>query len=215
VRENGGQYTHAAVWAVMALARSGRGDEASEMFHMLNPANHTRTPADVERYGAEPFVMAGDVYADADHTGARRVELVHGLRRLDVPRGLALLGLERRGTVFSMDPCVPSSWPGFEIRWRFGSALYTITVENHGQRGRGRGHRDARRTDRRPARDPPGGRRPAARGADRPGWTGGRAPRAGGGADGVALRATRDRGGGAGRPCGRSGRRPAARRCGR
>ena len=69
VRENGGQYTHAAVWVVMALARLGSGDEAAELFHMLNPVNHTRTDADVERYKAEPYVIAGDVYAHPAHAG--------------------------------------------------------------------------------------------------------------------------------------------------
>jgi cyclic beta-1,2-glucan synthetase len=69
VRENGGQYTHAAIWVVMALARLGSGDEVAELFHMLNPINHARTSADVERYKAEPYVVAGDVYARAPHTG--------------------------------------------------------------------------------------------------------------------------------------------------
>jgi cyclic beta-1,2-glucan synthetase len=135
LRENGGQYTHAAVWAVMALVRLGRGDEAMEMFHMLNPANHTRTPADVERYGAEPYVMAGDVYADAEHTGRGGWSWYTGSAGWMYRAGLTLLGLKRQGDTFAIDPCVPSSWPGFEIRWRFGSALYTITVENHGNRG--------------------------------------------------------------------------------
>jgi cyclic beta-1,2-glucan synthetase len=135
LRENGGQYTHAAVWAVMALARLGRGDEAMEMFHMLNPANHTRTPAEVERYGAEPYVMAGDVYADPEHTGRGGWSWYTGSAGWMYRAGLTLLGLKRQGDTFAIDPCVPSSWPGFEIRWRFGSALYTITVENHGNRG--------------------------------------------------------------------------------
>src|SRR5581483_9401007 len=63
VRENGGQYTHAAVWVVMALTRLGCGDEAAELFHMLNSINHTRTEMDVRRYQLEPYVLAGDVYA--------------------------------------------------------------------------------------------------------------------------------------------------------
>jgi len=61
VRENGGQYTHAAVWIVMALARLGNGDEATQLFHMLNPVNHTRTASDVARYKTEPYVVGGDV----------------------------------------------------------------------------------------------------------------------------------------------------------
>ena len=86
VRENGGQYTHAAVWIVMALARLGSGDEAAEFFHMLNPVNHGRTAADVARYKTEPYVMAGDVYARAAARRTRRVELVHRIGRLDVSR---------------------------------------------------------------------------------------------------------------------------------
>ena len=69
VRENGGQYTHAALWTVMAIAQLGSGDEAVELFHMLNPINHTRTPADVERYKVEPYVVAADVYAHPAHIG--------------------------------------------------------------------------------------------------------------------------------------------------
>ncbi len=87
IRENGGQYTHAALWIVMALAELGSGDEAVELFHMLNPVNHARTPADVARYKTEPYVVAGDVYAQAPACRARRVELVYRIGRLDVPRG--------------------------------------------------------------------------------------------------------------------------------
>ena len=63
IRENGGQYTHAAVWTIMALAELGYGDEAVELFHMINPINHTRDAAGVDRYAAEPYVVAADVYA--------------------------------------------------------------------------------------------------------------------------------------------------------
>ena len=71
VRENGGQYTHAAAWIVMALAKLGSGDEAAELFHMLNPVNHTRTRSDVERYRGEPYVLAGDVCSTRTTSGAR------------------------------------------------------------------------------------------------------------------------------------------------
>ena len=69
IRENGGQYTHAAVWALMAVAKSGNGDEAAELFHMLNPINHTRTPEAVAKYRTEPYVLDGDVYARPPHAG--------------------------------------------------------------------------------------------------------------------------------------------------
>ena len=86
IRENGGQYTHAAVWALMAIAKQGNGDEATELFHMLNPINHTRTPADVQRYRTEPYVLDGDVYARPPHAGPRRLELVHRIGGLAVSR---------------------------------------------------------------------------------------------------------------------------------
>src|SRR4029078_5189092 len=69
VRENGGQYTHAALWTVIALARLGLGDEAMELFHILNPINHMRTPEAVDRYQVEPYVVAADVYAHPMHVG--------------------------------------------------------------------------------------------------------------------------------------------------
>ena len=121
VRENGGQYTHAAMWVVMALAQLGFGDEATELFHMLNPINHTRTPSDVERYKAEPYVVAGDVYARAPHAGRAGWSWYTGSAAWMYRAGLeSILGLRRRGDFFSVDPCIPSSWPGYEIVWRVG-----------------------------------------------------------------------------------------------
>src|SRR5437867_5512741 len=69
VRENGGQYTHAALWTVLAYATAGDGDRAMELFAMLNPANHARTPDEVAQYRAEPYVVAADVYSSTPHTG--------------------------------------------------------------------------------------------------------------------------------------------------
>ena len=87
IRENGGQYTHAALWTVIALARLGRGDEAMELFHMINPTSHARSPEGVERYRTEPYVVAADVYAASHARGPRRMDVVHGLGGLDVSGG--------------------------------------------------------------------------------------------------------------------------------
>jgi cyclic beta-1,2-glucan synthetase len=136
VRENGGQYTHAAAWVILALAQLGCGDEATELFHMINPINHTRTPGGIARYKAEPYVMAGDVYARAPHAGRGGWSWYTGsgawMYRTAVE---GILGLQRRGATFSLAPCIPSRWPGFEVRWRFGEARYDIAVlnpEGHG-----------------------------------------------------------------------------------
>ncbi len=138
VRENGGQYTHAAAWVVMAVARQGSGDEAVELFHMLNPINHTRTPADVERYKGEPYVMAGDVYAHHSHAGRAGWTWYTGSAAWMYRAGLeSVLGLRRRGSTFEIDPCIPSSWPEYAITWRVGHSRYEITVSNPLRRCRG------------------------------------------------------------------------------
>ncbi|HEX7621987.1 MAG TPA: carbohydrate-binding protein, partial [Anaeromyxobacteraceae bacterium] len=138
VRENGGQYTHAAAWIVMALARLGSGDEATELFHMLNPVNHTRTDADVEHYQGEPYVLAGDVCAHPAHAGRAGWTWYTGSAGWMYRAGLeSILGLERHGATFGVDPCVPASWPEFGISWRFGQTRYEISVVNPERRCKG------------------------------------------------------------------------------
>jgi cyclic beta-1,2-glucan synthetase len=138
IRENGGQYTHAAAWIVMALARLGSGDEAAEMFHMLNPVNHARHAADVARYRAEPYVLAGDVYNHPAHRGRGGWSWYTGsagwMYRAAVE---SMLGLRRSGAAFAVDPCIPSAWPGCEVTWRFGGTRYDISTANPDRRCRG------------------------------------------------------------------------------
>ncbi len=138
VRENGGQYTHAAVWTVMALADLGNGDEAAELFHMLNPINRSRSPADVERYQGEPFVIAGDVCAHPNHLGRSGWTWYTGSAGWMYRAGLeSMLGLRRHGSTFEVNPCIPSSWPSFTIDWRFGGSHYEIVVSNPERRCQG------------------------------------------------------------------------------
>jgi cyclic beta-1,2-glucan synthetase len=138
VRENGGQYTHSALWVVMAMARLGAGDEALELFHMLNPVNHTRTAADVQRYAAEPYVVAGDVYADAAHSGRGGWTWYTGSAGWMYRAGLeSVLGLRRHGSTFEVDPCIPSSWPEYSLVWRYRGTRYEIRVSNPQRRCRG------------------------------------------------------------------------------
>jgi cyclic beta-1,2-glucan synthetase len=132
VRENSGQYTHAALWTVMAIAELGIGDEAVELFHMLNPINHARTPVGVERYRVEPCVVAADVYTHPAHLGRGGWTRYTGssvwMNRLGLE---SILGLRRRGrSTFAIAPCIPVSWTGFLIRWRHGTTVYEIRVEN-------------------------------------------------------------------------------------
>ncbi|MBN1334929.1 MAG: carbohydrate-binding protein [Deltaproteobacteria bacterium] len=138
VRENGGQYTHAAAWIVMALAKLGSGDEATELFHMLNPVNHTRTGSDVARYQGEPYVVAGDVHAHPQHAGRAGWTWYTGSAGWMYRAGLeSILGLRRHGETFEVDPCIPTSWPEYAITWRVGRTRYEITVTNPEHRCRG------------------------------------------------------------------------------
>jgi cyclic beta-1,2-glucan synthetase len=134
VRENGGQYTHGAIWTAWAVAQQGRGTRAHEMFGMLNPVNHARTPEERDRYRVEPYVVAADVYAAPQHVGRGGWTWYTGsagwLYRLAVEQ---LLGLRLEGDAFVVEPTIPAAWPGFELTLRRDGTTYRVTVENpHG-----------------------------------------------------------------------------------
>jgi len=134
IRENGGQYTHAATWSVIAFAMLGDGDKAAELFSMLNPISHSSTRAEIHRYKVEPYVVAADVYAEPFHVGRGGWTWYTGSAGWMYRAGLEwILGFRVQGTTLVIDPCVPKSWPGFTIAFRYRSARYEITVENpHG-----------------------------------------------------------------------------------
>jgi len=132
VRENGGQYTHAAVWAAMAFARLGDARRAWELQTLINPLSHTGSAAAVAIYKAEPYVVAADVYAIAPHTGRGGWTWYTGsagwLYRLMVE---SLLGLRRDGARLFIEPCLPDDWPGYTLQYRFGETVYRIDVTQH------------------------------------------------------------------------------------
>jgi cyclic beta-1,2-glucan synthetase len=131
VRENGGQYTHAALWSVLALAKLGEGDKATGLFSLLNPINHARTRADVHRYKAEPYVVAADIYAVAPHVGRGGWTWYTGSAGWMQRAGIeGILGLRIRDMSLHIAPCIPKAWPGFKIEFRYRSARYDIVVEN-------------------------------------------------------------------------------------
>jgi cyclic beta-1,2-glucan synthetase len=130
IRGNGGQYIHAAAWSVIALARLAEGAKAADLFWQLNPINHARTRAELRRYKLEPYVIAVDVYASPHHVG---MGVGHGtgsagwMQRAGLE---SILGLQYEGSSLQIDPCIPNSWSGFEIRLRRGSAQLHIRVAN-------------------------------------------------------------------------------------
>ena len=120
MRENGGQYTHAAIWAAMAFAELGDSRRAWELFSMINPVNHAQSAAAIATYKVEPYVMAADVYAAAPHTGRGGWTWYTGsagwMYRLALE---SLLGLRLEGDKLRLAPCLPASWPGFKLRYRY------------------------------------------------------------------------------------------------
>lgn len=127
VRENGGQYTHAAVWVAMALAQRGRAEEAWRIARMLNPLSHTGDADALQRYRVEPYVVAADVYAAEGHRGRGGWSWYTGsagwMYRLLIE---SLLGLRREGNTLSFAPCVPDDWERWSADWRHGGAHYRI-----------------------------------------------------------------------------------------
>jgi cyclic beta-1,2-glucan synthetase len=131
VRENGGQYTHAAIWSVMAFAALGDGDKANELFSILNPINRASTRAGVHRYKVEPYVTAADVYAEPPHVGRGGWTWYTGSAGWMYRAGIEwLLGFRLRGAVLHLDPCIPRAWRRFEITFRYHASRYEIAVEN-------------------------------------------------------------------------------------
>jgi cyclic beta-1,2-glucan synthetase len=131
VRENGGQYTHAAIWTLIAYAMLGDGDRAGELFALLNPINHASTRAGLHKYKVEPYVAAGDVYAVWPHTGRGGWTWYTGSAGWMYRAAIeSILGFKLHGDILELDPCIPRSWPQFEINYRLGATRYQITVEN-------------------------------------------------------------------------------------
>ena len=129
VRENGGQYTHAAIWTAMAFARLGENEKAWELFAMLNPIHHGATPAQIATYKVEPYVVAADVYAVAPHTGRGGWTWYTGsagwMYRLLIE---TLLGLNLEGDQLRLTPRLPKTWTSFKIHYRYRQTHYHITI---------------------------------------------------------------------------------------
>jgi cyclic beta-1,2-glucan synthetase len=131
VRENGAQYTHAALWAVLATALQGDGDRAFELFQMLNPITHADSAKGVDTYKVEPYVVAADVYTATGHLGRGGWTWYTGSASWMYRTALeAILGFHQRGEELFIEPCIPASWKEFSIDYCFRSSTYEIHVKN-------------------------------------------------------------------------------------
>jgi cellobiose phosphorylase len=137
IRENGGQYTHAATWVALATALQGFGDRAMELWNLINPIQHATTAEEVHRYKVEPYVACADIYGAPPHTGRGGWTWYTGsaswLYRVAIE---TILGFRLQGSTFRVEPCIPPSWPGFELSYRHRSATYRVLVDNSAGTGR-------------------------------------------------------------------------------
>jgi cellobiose phosphorylase len=129
VRENGGQYSHAAVWLIMAFAKLGDKQKVWELLKMINPINHGKTAEEISVYKVEPYVLAADVYGREPHMGRGGWTWYTGaagwMYRLIVE---FFLGMERNSDQLSFHPCIPDNWQSFKVNYRFQQTLYKIEV---------------------------------------------------------------------------------------
>jgi cyclic beta-1,2-glucan synthetase len=131
IRENGGQYTHAAAWVAQAFAMLGDGDQAVDVLALINPINRTTDTTGLHRYKAEPYAVCADIYSTPPHVGRGGWSWYTGSAawtyRVAMER---VLGLRKQGEHLIIDPCIPKHWPGFTITMRHRSSTYEIAVEN-------------------------------------------------------------------------------------
>jgi cyclic beta-1,2-glucan synthetase len=138
IRENGGQYTHAAAWSIIALADLGDGDGAGELLSLINPINLSASPADCRRYKLEPYVIAADVYAAGQNKGRGGWSWYTGAAGWIYRATLEhVLGIKKDGDTLVIAPSIPSQWPGFEVTYIHEATIYRIIVTNPSSVSRG------------------------------------------------------------------------------
>ncbi len=125
VRENGGQYTHAAIWSVMAFAKMGEVQQVHDLLSMINPVNHGSTREKAAQYLVEPYVMAADIYGSKPHTGRGGWTWYTGsaswMYRLIVEY---VLGVQLKAGTLTFNPCIPAEWEHFKVHYRFRETVY-------------------------------------------------------------------------------------------
>lgn len=131
VRENGGQYTHGAIWVIIAQALLGLGEKATEYFTMINPIEHSRTKTAVNKYKVEPYVIPGDVYGVGNLAGRGGWTWYTGSSSWYYKAGIEyILGLKIEKKFLKIEPNIPNTWKEYSIRYKFGKTIYSVKVKN-------------------------------------------------------------------------------------
>jgi len=130
-RENGGQYTHAAIWAIIAATKLGFGNKALEWYRMINPIEHSRTKAETEKYKVEPYVIPADVYGQSNLAGRGGWTWYTGSASWFYEAGIKyILGIEIEKGILKVNPCVPNYWREYSIKFKYGMSIYNIVINN-------------------------------------------------------------------------------------
>lgn len=138
VRENGGQYTHAACWVIIAQTMLGFGDKALELYRMINPIEHSRTKDACNKYKAEPYSMPADIYGASNLAGRGGWTLYTGSASWYYDAGIEyILGLKIENGVMKFEPCIPKDWKEYLIRYKWGKSIYNIKIKNPNQKNTG------------------------------------------------------------------------------
>lgn len=131
VRENGGQYTHAAVWVIIAEAMLGFGDKALELYRMINPIEHSRTKESANKYKVEPYVIPADIYGSSNLAGRGGWTWYTGSSSWYYKAGIEyILGLKIKRGILTIDPCIPKEWKEYTINYKWMDSIYHIQIKN-------------------------------------------------------------------------------------
>ncbi|MBR3133785.1 MAG: hypothetical protein IKG42_07040 [Clostridia bacterium] len=131
IRENGGQYTHAAIWAIIAFTKLGFGDKAVDLFEMISPIGHSKTPEKSDVYKIEPYVISADIYSNPDMLGRGGWSWYTGSSSWYYKAGIEnILGLQVNNGKLRINPCIKSDWKEYEIKYKYKSSLYEIKIYN-------------------------------------------------------------------------------------
>ena len=131
VRENGGQYTHAAMWAIIAFAKLGFGDKALEYYRMINPIEHTRTKEAAIKYKQEPYVIPADIYGSNNLVGRGGWTWYTGSSSWFLNAGIEnILGIKVENEILKLEPCIPKTWEESSIKYRYNTSIYNIKIKN-------------------------------------------------------------------------------------
>lgn len=138
VRENGGQYTHAACWVIIAQTMLGFGDKALELYRMINPIEHSRTKDACNKYKVEPYSMPADIYGASNLAGRGGWTLYTGSASWYYDAGIEyILGIKIENGVMKFEPCIPKDWKEYLIRYKWGKSIYNIKIKNPNQKNTG------------------------------------------------------------------------------